>query len=814
MGRMEGRDHALRSSHPLDPLPLFILANLLWFGPSSVATAQSFTNVAAEQGVDILVQSDHYGSGVSSCDFDQDGWDDLTFAMSNDSLVFYRNNAGQLERLPSFLYAPGETKHVLWVDHDNDGDLDLSITTYSGTYRLYRNDGAFQFTDVSAEAGLAQVIEHHYGTSWADYDRDGDLDLYVCTYNHQGDTTNFDLQNHLYRNNGTGLFEDVTLAAGVADSIRQSFQSVWLDYDKDGWPDLYVINDRYFRSSMYRNNGDGTFSEVTVETGTGFDDDWPMTASVADFDNDGDLDIYTTNGGTTRRGRLIVNNGDGTFTDEAALRGVDIDRYSWGATWTDIDNDTWQDLYVATSFLWLDVLDNVLYRSQGGSSFVSAPGLFTGDHTIPSYAVARFDLNNDGYAELVTQCRLTYPPLLWMNSGGTNHYIKVTLQGTVSNRMAIGSWIRVYTGGNCYTQYTLCGENYLGQNSQHHIFGLGEYTLVDSVQVEYVSGHTDTYYQLEVDQRYSFTEGDTYHASITALGDLEFCAGDSVILDAGEHAQYLWSDGSTNRFLTVLSSGTYSATVQNEFGVVAQSDTIGIVLLPAPLIEANTQNPLCAGGGTGSITLNNLTGIAAQEVLWNTGAEGAELVDLPAGTYSYVFTDTNGCTANGQLQLTEPPALFVQATSTPVVTGNDGTIEVQVFGGVPPYVISLNGNSIASPITDLPAGTYDLLVTDAHGCTYSEAIVVDNTTGIANVAKGSFRLFPNPVDDRLTFTCATPLRSIHVIDPRGRVVLTSTRTTDRSLDVSTLDPGHYVLCLVMHDGAAAHAPFIKLAGTE
>ena len=351
--------------------------------------AQLFENNAPQQGIDILVQSDLFGSGISSYDIDQDGWDDLTFCMRNDSLVFYRNIEGQFVRSPSFLYAAGETKHVLWVDYDNDGDLDLTVTTWEGTYRLYRNDGNFAFTDISVEAGLAQNIENTYGASWADYDRDGDLDMYVCLYEYEGNQTNFPRFNHLYRNNGDGTFTDVSLEAGVSDGIQMSFQAVWLDHDEDGWPDLYVINDRWFSNSLYRNNGDGTFTDITAVSGTGVVGQDPMTASVADLDNDGDLDIYMTNTGWFDKvGMLLVNNGDGTFSELGIPYGVNIDTWSWGATWVDVDNDSWQDLYVTTSMPNGPVMDNVLYHNNEGISFSNSPWLFEGDHNARSFAVS------------------------------------------------------------------------------------------------------------------------------------------------------------------------------------------------------------------------------------------------------------------------------------------------------------------------------------------------------------------------------------------------------------------------------------------
>ncbi len=766
---------------------------------------QYFTNVAEEQGIDILVESDLFGSGVSFHDIDNDGWDDLTFCVKDDSLVVYRNDEGQFHRLPSFLFLDGETKHVLWVDHDNDGDMDLTVTTWMGTYRLFENDGAFSFTDISASAGLAQNNEHTYGCAWGDYDRDGDLDLYVCLYEYEGNQNNFSRMNHLYRNNGNGTFTDVTLEAGVSDGIKLSFQAVWMDYDNDGWPDLYVINDRWFSNSMYRNNGDGTFTDVTQATGTAVPEQDPMTASVADFDNDGDLDIYMTNTGVfafiEKRGMLMVNNGDGTFTERAGELGVDIWTWSWGATWVDVDNDSWQDLYVATSMPNSTIEDNVFYLSDQGEQFNPAPQWFTSDHNARSFAVARGDLNNDGAYELVVQNQTPYHPFLWLNSGNSNHFVKVTIQGTVSNRSAIGSWIRVYAGGNVFTQYTHCGENYTSQNSQHHIIGLGTIELIDSIQVEYPSGHTDTYYDPAADQHHFMVEGETYYASILALGPLTFCEGDTLILDAGDHESYLWDTGSTERFITVTTSGEHWVTVQNEFGIEAFSDTIVVSVLPSPIIEASTQNPLCSGDITGSIILTNLLGIEAQSVTWSNGGSGAILTDLSAGIHDYAFTDVNGCTSSGSLELTEPTELFVQMTIEPVTSGNNGAIEVLVFGGTPPYTIHLNGEEASTFNTGLSIGTYVVEITDSNGCQYQEVVEVDGNTFVHETSIQGSSVFPNPVRRDASLMVYTPLANglikIGLFDALGRSVAeVSTDLRRFIVDPSTLQhlpPGPYLV---------------------
>lgn len=732
---------------------------------------QIFVDVALSQGVYELILGDGLGSGLSTCDFDEDGWDDLTLCNSNDSLLFYKNINGQFVRSRSFVFGPGVTKHAVWVDYDNDGDMDLTVTTWEGTYRLYANDGAFNFTDVSEAAGLAQYDRYSYGASWGDYDRDGDLDLYVCLYDDEGDPEDLSRMNHLYKNVGNGTFVDVSVEAGVSDGLKMSFQSVWMDYDNDGWLDLFVINDRWHPNSMYHNEGDGTFTEVGEMTGTRLANDDPMTATVTDFDHDGDLDIYMTNTGLpTGFARLLVNNGDGTFDERGNELGTDLANWSWGATWVDVDNDSWEDLYVTTELATHDHF----YQNLGGVQFEENSDLFLDLSESLSFAVGRLDLENDGDYDIAVKNHAPSRPFMWQNQGNSNHFMKITLRGTVSDRSAIGSWIKVFANGEQYTQFTFCGENYVSQNSQHHIFGLRDATIVDSVQVQYVRGHIDTYHDLAVDQAYTFTEGETYQASIITEGSVEFCLGGSVVLDAGEHATYVWNTGATGRYLNVSSGGSYWATVTSPGSVQVNTDTVEVVVRPEPLISSSTENPQCFGEPTGAIALVDLSGIEMGSILWSTGGTEVQLNNIGAGSYSYTYTSIHGCVTTGSIQLTEPPELFVLSTTTPATAGDNGTIQVLVFGGVPPYSISLNGVIIGQDTTGLAAGTYELLITDDQGCEFEEQVVVELRTGISQQDTTPLLIFPNPVRSGGSVMLSLPRTLMEVqldlIDVQGRTV--------------------------------------------
>lgn len=785
---------------------------------------QTFTDVAESLEVTAIPNSLQYGSGMSFYDFDKDGWDDLSFTMVDDSLVFYKNMGGTFEKLSSFMYGEGRVKHLVWVDYDNDGDLDIGLTTFEGKYQLFQNDGNFNFTDVSAEVGLMQAEERYYGMTFADYDRDGDLDMYVTCYEQLGDEDYFSRLNHLYRNNGDGTFTNVTNEAGVGDGIRLSFKGVWFDYDMDGWPDLFVINDRAFKNSLYKNNGDGTFTDVSEEAGVQLGGQDPMTATVGDFDNDGDLDIFMSNtSAPLKRGQLLVNNGDGTFSQLAEDYGVDVFGWTWGAVWVDYNNDTYQDLYVANGHPNLQNfnIQNFFLRSVGGLFFTDMTNMtMVGGDIFRSYSTARGDIDNDGFYDIAVLNRAPHDVNLWHNSRNDNHYIKITLTGTASNIMAIGSWIRVYIDGMQYTQYTMCGENYIAQNSQHHIFGLGDTTMVDSVQIEYVLGHTDTYYNLPADSSYYFTEGDTYQVSIEAMGSLTICAGDSVTLDAGEHHQYSWSNGHTERYLVVQNSGDYWLTAENEFGVVAHSDTVTVTQVPQPFIEAQVEHPVCFGDSSGSISLENLQGVPPAEILWDNGMSGAQLDSLPAGVYNYTFTDTNGCVATSEVLLQQPMLLTVLIFSFPEANGSDGAISMVINGGESPYTILIDSVLNQGTFIDgLQAGIYVITIIDDNGCVFTQEVEVQSTVSVTQFGQESFGLYPNPVEPGQQLMIKgniSSIQSLQLLDAKSAEVLKlenvqQERGSHVVVDLPELKAATYFLQINLNGGSNVVYPVVVIS---
>ncbi|MEZ4799698.1 MAG: VCBS repeat-containing protein, partial [Flavobacteriales bacterium] len=332
-----------------------------------------------------------YGSGVSFFDCNNDGLDDITFPLKNDSIiVFLSNGTGFIPY--KFNYIFGEAKMPLWADFDNDGDYDLLVTVYEGQTRLLKNNGNFEFEDVTNEVGLSITNGYlTYGASWGDYNNDGWLDLYVCVYDFGNAVGNF-----LFKNNGGQNFSNVTSVTGATINSDYSFQSTIIDFDFDGDVDIHVANDRYPRDGFYVNQGN-FFQNLYSFYGLDRNAD-SMSSSWADYDHDGDMDFYVSN--TALMGNDFWEmNDEGYFIDVAEDKGVEVFRWCWGALWVDINNNSWEDLYVCNQANPDDVptffINNVGELTQNNIIENSSES-----DVVWSYAAAKGDFNNDGFYDI------------------------------------------------------------------------------------------------------------------------------------------------------------------------------------------------------------------------------------------------------------------------------------------------------------------------------------------------------------------------------------------------------------------------------
>jgi hypothetical protein len=472
--------------------------------------------VSGNMGLATNHVSGYLGSGVSFADFNGDGWDDLTFGHHGGNLRFYQGNGVGFEPVVIELgLGNAEVKGVLWVDIDNDNDQDLFVAVRLGPNRMFINTGNLVFEDVSSTCGIGQTNTRAYGACFGDYDADGFLDLFIANYNYNY-TVDYP-HNELYRNNGDGTFENVTFSSGDIEEVTiQNFQGHWVDWDDDGVLELYVIRDRnIFQNLYYKQVEPGTFEEVAFEMGVAVAIN-AMSTTVGDFDRDGDLDLYVTGG---QEGNVLLRNDGGIFTsitDLTPYQAARVNDLCWAANWLDIDNDGWLDLHVAVgttdyteypATLNLNPLKHSRMLSNSGDGFVDATDTHPEGNSL-SFATATGDFNNDGFADLVSHKIGTHATLM-AGVPNENHWLKVRPTGVVSNRDGIGVRMWCWTDGEVMMRMTFCGENYLGQNSRWQIFGLGAHALVDSLVVKYPSGIEDRYYNIPGETILTLIEGET-----------------------------------------------------------------------------------------------------------------------------------------------------------------------------------------------------------------------------------------------------------------------------------------------------------------
>jgi hypothetical protein len=476
-------------------LRLALCAMLLGFAPA-------FGQNLAFQDLSAQIGPQAYGVylGVSVADYDNDGDDDVYFSSQNATNLLYENlGNGKFKDVTS---AAGLTTvrggySAVWGDIDNDGDLDLFAGFYGRDNRFYLNNGDKTFREITAAAGLKLNVNTLH-CLMADVDNDGFLDIYL-TVNNQG--------NRLYRNNGNLTFTDVTSESGAGYNGR-AMGAGFFDYDKDGDVDLYLVHDYGQANHLFQNDGTGRFTNVAAQAGVDFAGDG-MGVDFGDYDNDGWLDMYITN---YHKSILYRNNGDATFSDvtsAARLPGVGM---SWGCNFIDCDNDGWLDIFIANQSKFWQLLPtiypNVLFHNKKDGTFSDvAPqaGLAT---THDSFGSVVLDFDNDGWLDIVVADNVsTTQNEFFKNRGGSNHWLNVKLEGVQSNRSAVGARLEAFAGEWKRVDEVRAGSGYNSQSNLTVEFGLGSRAQVDSLLVFWPSGKREKYVALAVDQTLKIREG-------------------------------------------------------------------------------------------------------------------------------------------------------------------------------------------------------------------------------------------------------------------------------------------------------------------
>lgn len=684
-----------------------------------------FEDVSSQLGALPPLPTTYNGNGVSFADFNEDGWDDLTFGRGNQPIAIFENVNGVLTPASFSIPNPNQRQvhAVIWADYDNDGDNDVLITKEHAPIELWQNDGAFNFTNVADAAGLEQMSMMYNGAAFCDFDHDGDLDLYIAKFYHPTVGVQDSKRNVFYRNNGDGSFTNITEEAGVLVGQRPCFQPVFLDYNNDGWEDLYLITDRVFvENALFLNNQDGSFTNVTVESGAGIMI-CSMTGSVSDFDRDADLDVFISNGPSVGS-KLIRNNGNGTFTEAADDYGLNVHQLGWGGEWLDYDNDGWDDLFMGlTNNGMIPFTGNHFYRNNGSGLFTDVSDEMNTGNMLETYVCAKADFDHDGRYDLMTNNDSDHPPRLFRNVTPAGNSVSVALEGVVSNAKGIGAWMTCYMGDSFITKQKLCGENLNAQIGDRFVFGIGELDAVDSLVIEWNMGTRDVYYNLSAGTHIHAIEGHSQYHNLTLEASMtSVCPGDSVTLSVGGFASYEWSDGSTSPNITVGADGSYFVTVVTEAGYSFTTEPYVINYPSEPQFSAEIVHQQCHGVADASVELTvNGTEWGA---LWMNGEESFGFAEnLLPGYHTFTFTDVFGCSYTDSILVVEAEPIITLISTEEVLCHGENTGEATAlaFGGHPPYAYDWQGVDPEA----LPAGVHSVVVTDDHGCSAIETFIIE-----------------------------------------------------------------------------------------
>jgi hypothetical protein len=561
-----------RVTYPAIAISVLISTTALLSPAGNQSAAIQFVDIAAQAGITaqnvsgsetkkkFLVEMN--GSGIAFFDYNNDGYVDL-FVVNGSRFEgrsdgpqptshLYRNNGDKTftdVTGPAGLAVSGWGQGACAGDYDNDGWDDLFVTYY-GKNRLFHNNGDGTFRNVAPAAGVAgQEDRWNSGCAFIDYDRDGKLDLFLAEYIEPGPSfSNVPAAgsgefceykgipiacgprglkpgvNYLYHNDGNGRFRDVSESSGIRKTQgHYALGVLTLDYNRDGWPDLYVACDSA-ASILYRNLGNGTFEDTGLASGTAFNEDGEpqagMGVAAGDYDHDGLLDILKTNFSDDSP-NLYHNNGDGTFSDRVFEAGLGRIRSSlgWGAMFLDYDNDGWSDILMVNGHLSPEIdsagsdshyrQSKLLYHNLHDGHFqdVSAQSgaVFASLHS--SRGAAAADLLNDGRVTVAVNEMHERPSLLMPLEKSFNHWIGIRTVGVKSNRDGIGARVEVRAGALRQVDEVRSGGSYLSQNDLALHFGLGAANKVDEITVTWPSGIVNHWNDIPADRCIVLQEG-------------------------------------------------------------------------------------------------------------------------------------------------------------------------------------------------------------------------------------------------------------------------------------------------------------------
>ena len=688
--------------------------------------------IAAQQEDGTFVTTSHFQNfqntadwSICAGDIDANGFNDLIIGDTEFVSFVYANNNGSAyteEAKPNPIFSQRST----FADIDNDGHLDAFICHDVNQNHPYRNDGNGNLTLDQSLITTPANTPGNYESVFVDYDNDGDLDMHLtkCVQNALPDDPN--RINLLYNNDGNGNYTEVAAQAGLADS-DQSWVSMFEDFDGDGDFDVFTLNHEVSNKLML-NNGDGTFTDVTE--GSGLEDSFlgAVLGLAADFDNDGDIDILRN-----FPSQFYFNNGDMTFTTETV---------------------------------------NFFIGSMG-------------------------DLNNDGYMDIVEGHDVYY------NQGNANHWLRINTVGRESNRNGIGAKVEAYGDFGMKLREVRAGRSWAPMTTLGTHIGLGPFTEIDSLVVKWPSGLRSVILNPAVDQVYTIDELDcpTEFINVETVGTLQICDGESVLLTAPAGFQYLWSTDEVTQSINITESGGYNVTVTRPGGCTSFSKVINVENL-ADSLEITAPDGLEFCGAP-----IRLQADTDQPVVWSTGETSQTIFVREEG--EFFVTSINACGNQVQSESIIIESLIVDppmAQDTIVPVGTDSLIlEVQggfvlwyaqEVGGAP---LQIGNTFLVEDITENDTIWIQLVTPLASGqeC-LSERVPLSIT--VETLSADDFDtitdlvIYPNPAKGHIHVSVSDQLLTGVIIrDISGRAIKNYVRSSSNLYNLDGLEAGVYLL---------------------
>jgi hypothetical protein len=652
--------------------------------------------------------------GMAMADVDHNGWKDIAAGSGQCHLVYLSWNGSTIVANNTSLPQSYFVQNITFGDFNNDGWSDLFVCDDDNYGRVYMNDGIGTLRPIgqsqttltigtgtqnlTVQTGLAftagQSVKVGYngsnymtGTVTSYNSGTGDLDVNITSVVGSG---SFD---------GWSVDEDIVMDININPGLTTgggdpydsgNYGSVWLDFDNDNDLDLYIAHCRQPASSstdvrrrdrLFVNNGDGTYTEGAQARGievSNFKQTW--TTSFADIDNDGDFDLIMTNHG--ENGQILRNDGTGNFTDITGstnflTTGMDpIESLT-----EDFDNDGWIDILVTGGG---GGLSYYLYRNNGNSTFTQTQVLPATSNGMLSAGFG--DLNHDGKIDLfcsygdVYVTPSTTDDVMYLNTTqNTNHFITFDLKGTVSNIGAIGARVTIYGPWGKQIREVRAGESYGTGNSFQLHFGLGATTVVDSARIDWPSHIVTNLTNLAADQFVTVVENTCTITGNIIPGPYALCAGDTLTLNAANgFSSYLWSNGGNTQSIDVTSTGNYNVTVTDGNGCFNVSPTISVVQNPdeTPTVTALGSLEFCDGG---SVTLSSSS---ASSYLWSSGQNTQSINVTTAGSY--------WVTIQGSCDVFTSDTIIVSVLANPTAVSSD-----QSWNGPHSFTLTATGNTLS-----------------------------------------------------------------------------------------------------------------------